>query len=165
MTPIKKHTADLAPKQPLLSALYQRTHRRSIRGIASLPAILLFGSIIIEIGIAGAFLVYYLNTSLYGTRIANQALVAAQAGIDDGVLKIIQDRTCPNATCSSDYQLSFETAGAHVIICKDTCAGAGKTQITSIGQALTKQRQLIAILSVDSITGLVSVDSVLETPL
>ena len=54
-------------------------------GIASLPAILLLGGIIIEIGIAGSFLLFYLNNSIYGTKLANEALTVAQSGFDDAV--------------------------------------------------------------------------------
>jgi len=138
---------------------------RTKRGIASLPAILLFGSILIEIGIAGAFLVYYLNNSVYGTRLTNEAIVIAQTGIDDALLRIVLDKTCPNATCLAEYTLTIGRGTASVTICKDTCAGVGKDQITVIGRALTKQRQLIAIVSVDATTGLVTVDSLQDSAL
>ncbi len=139
--------------------------RRWRAGIASLPAILLFGGIILEMGIAGAFLVFYLNNSLYGTRLANEALLAAQTGLDDALLKIILDKTCPNATCPAAYTLESGNGLADVTICKNTCSGLDTTQITSVGRALTKRHKLVSVVNIDPLSGLISVNSVKDTAL
>ncbi len=138
---------------------------RSTKGIASLPAILLFGGIIIEIGIVSALLVYYLNNTLYANRLSDQALAAAQTGIEDGILKVVQDKTCPNAACPSSYQIETTTGTATITICKDSCAGTGKTEISSTGASLTKKHKLVATLSVDQTTGEVIVDNIQEEAL
>ncbi len=135
------------------------------KGVASLPAIILFGGLMVEIGLAGAFLIYYLNNSLYGTRLSQAALVAAQAGIDDGILKVVLDKDCPNINCPASYTITTESGNAEVTICKDSCSGAGTTQVTSIGQALTRKHKIIAILNVSDTTGLVTKASVTEEPL
>ncbi|PIR88538.1 MAG: hypothetical protein COU09_01665 [Candidatus Harrisonbacteria bacterium CG10_big_fil_rev_8_21_14_0_10_44_23] len=138
---------------------------KKINGVASLPTILLFGALLIEVAIASTLLIYYLNTSVYGTRLANEALLAAQSGVDDAIVKIILDKDCPNASCASNYTLTVGQREADVTICKDTCSGSGTTQITSVGSAFTKKHQLIAIVNIDPVTGELSVTSVLDTPL
>lgn len=142
-----------------------RYRLRATRGVASLPAIILFGGLMVEMGLAGAFLVYYLNNSLYGTRLSQAALVSAQAGIEDGILKVVLDKSCPNINCPATYSLSTDSGTADVTICKDSCSGAGTTQITSTGNALTRRHRIVAILTVNSTTGLVTKESVTEVPL
>lgn len=138
--------------------------KSNVTGVASLPAILLFGGIIIELGLASALLVYYMNNTLYGTRLSSEALVAAQAGIDDAMLRVITNKNCPDASCPASYTITSGSRTADVTICRD-CIVAGKTQITSTGQALTKKHQLTATLTVSTSTGQVTLDSLVETPL
>ncbi len=149
----------------LLATRYSLLVRRRSAGIASLPVVLLLGGIILEIGIAGTFLLSYLNSGVYGNRLAGQALIAAESGISDAVLRVILNKNCgADANCSGDpYDFITESGSAEVTICKDLCI-PNKHQITSVGRALTKRRQLIAVLTVSSSTGLVSVDSITDTP-
>lgn len=141
------------------------TNYKLSRGIASLPAIILFGGLMVEIGLTGAFLVYYLNNSLYGTRLSQAALVAAEAGIEDGILKVVLDKSCPNVSCPSSYSIVTDSGTADVVICKDSCSGSGTTQITSVGSSLTRKHKIVAVLSVNNTTGLVTKDSITEIPL
>lgn len=147
----------------MLHATSYKLHGR--KGVASLPAIILFGGLMIEIGIAGALLIYYLNSSLYGTRLSQTALTVAQTGIDDGILKVILDKDCPNVMCPASYTITTENGSAEVTICKDTCSGSGTTQITSVGSALTKKHKIVAILNVNDTTGLITRESITEIPL
>lgn len=132
-------------------------------GIASLPAILLLGGIIIEIGIAGAFLLFYLNTNVYGARLSNEAALAAQSGISDAVLRLTLDGTWGGG----NYTVSVGSRSADVDVCKATCpvaspVGIGKYYVVSTGNALTRRSRLVAVISVDDTTGLVSIDSIKE---
>ncbi len=137
-------------------------------GIASLPAILMLGAIIIEVAIASVFLLGYVNNSIYGTRLSNQAFVAARAGIYDGVSRIILNKDLSNLT----YPISISGANVIVSICKEiffSCDGSetvesGKHQIVATGYALTRQHRVIAILTVDSVTGLVTIESIKDQP-
>ncbi|MDP2629644.1 MAG: hypothetical protein Q8P45_03020 [Candidatus Harrisonbacteria bacterium] len=135
------------------------------QGIASLPAILLFGGVLLEIGIASAFLVFYLNNSVYGARLSNEALLAAQSGIDDGILQVILNKDCPSGECPSSYSLSVGSREADVTICKDSCSGSGSTQIKAVGKAFTKRRSLTAVVTIDEGTGSVSLTSLQESNL
>ena len=132
------------------------------KGIASLPAIVLLAGVIVELGIAGALLTFYLNNTIYASRLSNEALLAAQTGIADATSKIVHDKSCPNASCPSSYTLSVGEGSADVTICKDTCAGVGKHQITAIGRSAAKEHTLVAVLAVNSTTGKVTTESIKE---
>jgi len=140
-------------------------------GVASLPVILLLGVIIVEIGIATTFLLSYLNTSLYGIRLSNQALAAAHSGVNDAISKIILNKNCgADVSCpATPYTFAVGSTTAEVSICKDACSGSpqivpGQDKIVSVGRALTKQQRVVAVVSVDSTTGLVTIDSIQELP-
>lgn len=139
-------------------------------GIASLPVILLLGGMIIEIAIAGAFIFYYINSNVYGNRLANQAASAARAGIDDAVMRIIYNTNCGNdeANCPGTFTRTENGTEVTVTICKDSCSGlpAGAThKVTAVSVAARKKHQIIAIITASSSLPLVRVDSMTDTPL
>ncbi|PIP92213.1 hypothetical protein COW77_01145, partial [Candidatus Wolfebacteria bacterium CG18_big_fil_WC_8_21_14_2_50_39_7] len=53
------------------------------KAAATLPVILLVGGLIVEIGITGAFIAYFLSQSGFGIKLSEEALAAARAGIED----------------------------------------------------------------------------------
>ncbi|MEK7553456.1 MAG: hypothetical protein AAB504_02115 [Patescibacteria group bacterium] len=128
------------------------------KGTAALPAMLFIGGIIVEIGIAGAFISYYLSQSGFGVKMSAEALAAAEAGVQDAIIKIIRNK---NFT-SSGYDLAVGSRSTNVVVCKDSCAGTGKHKITSIGSALVKRRKIEAVVNVNSTTGEVKIESILE---
>jgi hypothetical protein len=143
----------------------------SRRGIASLPLILLLGAIIIEVSIASVFFLSYLNSSVYGTRMANEALIAAQSGVNDAVLRIILNKNCGDdilcAPLRPDfYTITTSSATVDIMICKGGNADcpelndSGKRLIIATGKALTRQHKLVATVTVDSATALVTIDSI-----
>lgn len=125
---------------------------------AALPAMLFIGGIIIEIALAGAFISYYLSQSGFGVKMSAEALAAAEAGIQDALIKIIRNK---NFT-SSGYSLTVGNRSANIVVCKDTCSGTGKHKIISTGSALTKRRKIEAVVNVDSATGEVKIESIAE---
>ena len=138
-------------------------------GIASLPAILLMGAVIVEVGVASVFLLTYLNNSVYGVRLSERALMAARSGVNDALSRIILNKNCgADSSCAplppNTYRLDVDGAWADVSICKDSCAGSGKDEIVAIGHAFTKQHRVVAILAVDSFTGLVTIESIKDLP-
>lgn len=118
-----------------------------------------------EFVVAGAFLVYYLNSTNFGARLSAEALTAASAGIEDALIKIVRDKNCPNINCVSPYTLDVGDRSAVITICKDSCAGSGTHQINSVGRALTQRRQLVAVVETNSVTGEVKIISIQEEPL
>jgi len=141
-------------------------------GVAALPTILLIGGIIVEIGIAGAFISFLLSQSGFGAKLSAEAFAAAQSGIDDAMMRIVRDKNFYTGP-AAPYTLTVGNRSAQVIICKDfkTVSSAcdtindGKDEITSLGSALTKRRQLRAIVNVDNNTGEVRVESIQEIAL
>jgi len=129
------------------------------KATAALPAMLFIGGIIVEIGIAGAFISYYLSQSGFGIKMSAEALAAAEAGVQDALIKIIRNKDFT----SSGYDLTVGNRSANVVVCKDTCAGTGKHKITSIGSALVKRRKIEAVVNVNNTTGEVKIESIQET--
>jgi len=132
---------------------------------ATLPIVLLIGGLVIEIGIAGAFIAYYLSQSGFGVKLSAEALAAAKAGIQDAKMRIVRNKNfipSPNP-----YTLSIGNNSAQITVCKElktvstACdtAMAGKFEITSLGTAFTKRRQVQAILYINSTTGEMKLES------
>lgn len=136
------------------------------RGIASLPVVLLLGGIIVEAAIAGAFVLYFISSDVYGDRLNTQAFELARSAVDDGILRVMSNPNCgiDASGCPNPYTISTGGASATVTICKDTCPGQGSgiTQITAVGSALTKRHTLVATLSVSSTLPLVTVQSIVD---
>ena len=110
-----------------------------------------------EIGIAGAFIAYFLNQSGFGIKLSEEALAAARAGIQDATIRIVRDKNfnpSPNP-----YTLTIGNRSAQVTICKDTCAGTDKFQVDSLGIAFNKRRKIRAVIYVNSLTGEVKLES------
>ncbi len=119
-----------------------------IKAAVTLPIVLL---------IAGAFMAYYLSQSGLGVKLSEEALAAARAGIQDVRMRIVRDKSFTPS--SNPYILTVGNRTTQITVCKDSCAGTGKFQITSLGMALTKRRQVQSIISVDSLTGEVKIES------
>lgn len=142
------------------------------RGIAALIITLLVGGVVVEVAISGLVIAYFLNQSGYGASLRTEALGAARSGIDDAVLKIIRDKTVDYTTSGSPYALAVGARSATVTICKDArtvvsvcdTPQIGKDEITSVGQAVVKQRKLRAIVNIFS-TAEVSLQSLNEISL
>lgn len=146
----------------------------SKRGVASLGAMLLLGSVIVEIGLIGVFLVTLLTNANVGTRLSAEAFAAARSGIDEGILTVLRKKDgfysminpalstgnartnltiCPN----SDFNIALGPGA-----CDASGSAPGRFVVHSIGSALGKERWLVAILEVNQGTGLVRVLSVEE---
>jgi hypothetical protein len=132
-------------------------------GISTLPTILLLGSIIIEIAIAIAFLTYYFNLSNFATRLSAEALATARAGMDDGIIRLVRDKNFSSA----GYTVTVGNRTANVEVCNVTCPGLATNQakVTSVATALNKKKKLEAVLTVDSVTGQVTVNSIQDVPI
>lgn len=131
-------------------------------GIAALPTILILGSIIIDIAIVTAIGIIFLTRSGYGIRLSDEALAAAKAGVQDGILRLARDKNF-----SSTYQLDVGKRSAEVVICKDLpeCGGVGKHKVSATGTAFTKKRKIEAVVIIDSTNGVIRLESLKEIAL
>lgn len=136
-----------------------------IKAAATLPVVLLIGGLVTEIGIAGVFMAYYLAQSGLGIKLSEEALAAARAGIQDAKIRIVRNKSF--IPSSNPYTLSVGNRSAQIMVCKElktvssACSDSmtGKYEITSLGSALTKRRQVQAIISINSLTGETRVES------
>jgi len=129
-------------------------------GQAALPTVLLIGSVITEIAIAGALIAFVLSNAGLNERLSAQALVAAQSGVEDAIAKIAVNEDFS----SSGYSFLVDNRQANVTIEKDPLGyPLGTDRIISSGIALNHQRTLEAIVIVDRTTGKVDLQSTVET--
>ena len=129
------------------------------QGIAALPTLLILGGLVTNIAIVVTLGVFLVVSSGYEDRLAAEALAAARGGIQDGMLHVARDKNF-----SSNYNLTIGGRSVNIDVCKDTCSGNNKTQITAIGNAITRQRKLVATLNVSSF-GEIQLESLQEVPL
>ena len=135
---------------------------RAKKGIAALPTMLLIGGLVAEIIIGVTATSYVFVQSEFGYRLSSEAFMAAKAGIEDAVMKIVLNK---NFT-TSPYTLTVGNYSADVAVCNDPpCIAAGKFKITSLGKAQSRRRNLRAVLNVDSATGEVRLESLKEVQL
>lgn len=135
------------------------------KGAAALPIVLLVGSLLVEIGIAGSFIAYYLSQSGFGVKLSAEALAAAKAGIQDAKMRIVRNKNFIPSL--NPYTLNIGNNSAQITVCKEkktvstACDTAmdDKFEVTSLGMAFTKRRQVQAILYVDSTTGEMKLES------
>ncbi|TRZ64709.1 MAG: hypothetical protein D4Q79_00965 [Spirochaetia bacterium] len=133
------------------------------KAAVTLSMTLLVGGLIVELGIALAFISYYLAQGGFGLKLSEEAMAAARSGAQDAIMRIVRDANfnpSPNP-----YTLAIGNSSAQITICKDTCAGTGKTQIDSLGSVLNKRRQIRVIVSIDSQTGKTELESEKEISL
>ncbi|MBI5079214.1 hypothetical protein HZB06_00860 [Candidatus Wolfebacteria bacterium] len=132
-----------------------------LRGIVALPTILMIGGIIVEIGLAGVLVAYLVSQSGFGVKMSFEAMAAAQAGVNDAVMKIVRNKdffTGASTTLAvGDRSVEFSAAA--------NTPSAGKSTVFSIGSAFNKKRKLKAILNVNGVTGEVKIESIEEIPL
>jgi hypothetical protein len=126
------------------------------KGIALLPAVLMIGTIMVELGIALAFVIYLSNLSSYGVRLSQEALYAARAGVNDAVLRTVRDKDFPSNY--SDYNIAIGRANVVITVTKNVPYTYQNT-ITAVATVLTRQKTVEAIISINSINGEVSIVS------
>jgi GxxExxY protein len=154
----------LKPKRILNSKKFVDSDKFVVsdRSAAFLPIVLVTSAVIIEFVVTAAILVYYFNNSNFGVRLSAEALTAASAGIEDGLIKVVRNKNYNN---TAGYALNVGNRQTTITVCKDTCSGNGTHQITTIGQALTQRRQIVAVVETNSITGEVRIISIKEVAL
>ena len=129
------------------------------KGIAAIPTVIIFGGIIAEIAIATTFLsLAFTNTSL-GLRLSAEAFGAAQSGVEDAVLRLARDRNYQNI---SGYSLAVGRATATITITQGS-PSANQATILSTGTSFRRKRAVRAIVTIDDVSGVVSLVSLKET--
>lgn len=139
------------------------------KGFIALPLIILISGIVLEVALSLALISYYLVQISFGGKSSNEALSAAQTGIDDAVIRIVR-----NNGFSSSYTLSIDNIKkTDVVVCKESkttvancdTQNLGKDEVTSTGKFFNRNRRLRAFVNVDNEKGEISVESVTEIPI
>lgn len=159
--------------------------RSKNKGVVALITILLVGGIIVEIGIAGLFVVYLLTQSSFGLKLSAEALSAAQTGLQDALLRIVRNKDfsyCASP-CSdfrtSGYSIALGSGQVQITVCQDRKTALtpcdtiitssdsirGKDEITSLGIVLSKTRILRAFVNINKTTGQTQTESIQEISL
>lgn len=136
------------------------------KGGVALSVILIAGFVAVEIAISTLVISYILSQQGLGLKAHNAANLVARAGLNDGIMKVIYDKEYFTASSV----VTIDNYSATVIVCKDTTtlttacdtSTPNKTEVTSYTKILGKNSKMRAILSIDSTSGLVSVDSIKE---
>lgn len=119
----------------------------------------LVGGIIMEISIALILIVYFLGQSSFGAKTSAEILVAANAGVQDAMLKVVR-----NINFSGSYALSVGGVDVDVQVVKDSPAvDKDKIISTASGKIFAKTRRLQAILNLAG--GEVDIESIQEVSL
>ena len=130
-------------------------------GVAALPTLLLVGGIIMAISISLTTSIYLYVNSIQGANLGSRALSIAKSGVYDGLLRVARDKSFSGPS----YTFSVNNQSAVVDICGKICVGEGRFRISSVGSVLTRRKKIEAIVSVNPVTGLVRLESMLEVAL
>lgn len=135
-------------------------------GQATLSFIVLVGGIILQVAIAGSLVTYFFNASKFNERLELRSLSAAQAGIRDAQVRIARDSTYASTGSDSySFGVGNDTVDVSVSRTPDSSTNTYTYTVTSIGNASGRQKQLIAVMITNQVTGLVEFKSLSEQSL
>jgi len=126
------------------------------KGIALLPAVLMIGTIMIELGLALTFVIYLSNLSSYGVRLSQEALYAARTGVNDAILRTVRDKNFPSGY--SVYTITIGRANVEVTVNKNI-PSTNQNTIKAVATVLTRKNHGSGIISIDSNNGEVAIVS------
>jgi len=131
-------------------------------GQATLAFIILVSGLILEIAVAGSFVTYFLSSSGMGERLSARALAVASSGVRDAEIRLVRlGSLCGDI---SPYTFSIDQDSATISSSRVTVGENCEYTITALGVAGTRQRKLVAVLLMNTTTGLAELRSVNERP-
>ena len=133
-------------------------------GVATLPVILLISSIVIELTIAGVVVSALLTNTVFSSRLSTEALAAARAGAQDGLVKIIRYKSCPTS-CGGAVPYSITLGRATVLVEIIDNAPVNTLTVRSTATVISRKKMGEALVGVDTTTGKIDVISIAEKPI
>ncbi len=138
----------------------------SSRGAVLLPTVIMMGAVLLAIGMAGLTVGVVLSRSNNLIRTSSRALAGARAGVQDVTRRFVRDSSwAPTPVCASyaspTYSLTFN--GSSVAVC--VARNINTVVVQSVGTANGISRRVDAALSIDSVSGKVTISSTNEIPL
>lgn len=151
-------------------------------GIAVLPTVIIVAAIIMELAIAAVLISSSFTGSAFNARLATEALAVAEAGAEDGILKVIRYcplgtvvgtscvDTTPPSSCSTitggeAYEITVGARTACVLILNDPpppASPSGNKIIISGSNISSRIKRVEVKLSIDQTTGKTEVKSFKE---
>ena len=145
-----------------------RSRIRGAHGFVSFATILVLGVVVVQIGLVAFVLSYGLTSSSAGVRFVSSAYAAAEAGIAEGIMRVLRN----DYTNGAPFMVSGAgNATVSVTICEGETPSCdpdvselnqNKTQIVSVGTVFGRNAIIIAIVEVDPVTSEVRIESVEE---
>ena len=133
-------------------------------GQIALPFILLVGGLIVEIVIAGLLVSFFVSASALGERLSVRAFAAANAGIDDAIVRISSNKEFISCSPPDGYNITVGEDTVFVSVCRteDNPNNIYNYTIEAEATARNRQRKLAAEVVVDQTTGTLSLKSCKE---
>ena len=132
----------------MVTSLFKKSKKILKKGQAALPVILVIGGVIVLIGTSLSLRSYLEQKTILSDKNSKEALMAAESGINDALIRLSRDKTL-----DTSYELSISnTTKANVAISKNK-PSFNQTTITSLGSSNQSQRELQCIVQIDEPTG------------
>ena len=139
----------------------------SSRGAVLLPTVIMMGAVLLAIGMAGLAVGVVLSRSNNLIRTSTRALLGARGGVEDVSRRFVRDSSWNPSACASytspTYTLAFN--GSSVAVCVTRNNASSTVAVQSVGTANGVSRRIDANLSIDSVSGKVTLSSSNEIPL
>jgi len=117
-----------------------------------------------ELAVAGVVMSALISNAIFSSRLSAEALMAARAGAQDAIVRIIRYKNCNASDCGGTlpYTITVGSRSAEVSMVDNL---DGTLTVTSIGTAVTRKKQIKAVVGVDPVSGKINVLSFKEMPL
>ncbi len=125
------------------------------RGSALLPTVLVMGSVLLAIGVAGMLVGVVVNRTNSSTRLSERALMAARAGVADASRRIVRNpQWAPSCASLASGSYSLVLSGSSVTVCVSKTGQRYSVQSQGVAQGV--RREISAVLDADASTGQVT---------
>lgn len=134
------------------------------KGAATLSVILLISGIVMELSVVGIIIATLVSNTSFSAKLSSEALAAARAGAQDGIVKIVRYKNCNATSCGGTvpYTITLDRATAQVEIIDNL---NNTLTVRSTGTVLNRKKMVEAVVGVDPITGKTNVVSIAEKPI
>ena len=139
----------------------------SSRGAVLLPTVIMMGAVLLAIGMAGLAVGVVLSRSNNLIRTSTRALLGARGGVEDVSRRFVRDSSWNPSACASytwpTYTLAFNGSSVAVCVTRDNTNSTVAVQ--SVGTANGVSRRIDANISINPVSGKVTMSSSNEVPL
>lgn len=134
----------------------------SSRGAVLLPTVIMMGSVLLAVGMAGLAVGVVLSRSNKLIRTSSRALTGAEGGVQDVMRRFIRDSGW-SPSCPPTPTYSLMHGGASVELCVNRVGDA--VTVESVGTAEGVSRRVDASISIHPVSGKITLSSSNEIPL